>query len=62
MTAKNRKILNQQEKIENRDKLIKYQTERVARLEATLKQISDIASSNEDTDMKKINELIRRFG
>ena len=46
MTQKDRKIANQEVMIKNRDKLLKYQTEKVAKLEATIRQISAIASSN----------------
>ena len=63
MTQKDRKIANQEAMIKNRDKLLKYQTERVAKLEATIRQISTIASSNkygnERAYLSKINDLVR---
>lgn len=62
MNAKDRKIANQKAMISNRDKLIEYQTKRVAKLESILKQISILASSNKynhpEAYLRKINELI----
>ena len=63
MTKKDREIANQKAMISNRDKLIEYQTKRVAKLEATLKQISVLASSNNYGNpgayLRKIKELVR---
>ena len=62
MTQKDRKIANQKQMIENRDKLLKYQTEKVAKLEAIIRQVSAIASSNNyehpEVYLRKINELV----
>ena len=61
MSSKDRKIANQNVMIKNRDKLIEHQTKRVAQLEATLKQIKAISSSNKynhpEIYLRKINEL-----
>lgn len=63
MTQKDRKIANQKVMIENREKLIEHQTKRIAKLEATLKQIKFIAESNHynnaEAYLRKINELAR---
>ena len=63
MTKKDREIANQKVKIANRDKFINYQTDKIAKLEATIRQISTIVSSNNygnpEAYLRKINELIR---
>jgi len=65
ITKKDRKIANQEVMIKNRDKLLKYQTEKVAKLEAILRQVSVIASNNkygnERAYLANINELVRPF-
>lgn len=65
MTRKDRKIANQKQMIENRDKLLKYQTERISKLEATIRQVSIVASSNkygnERAYLGKINDLVRQW-
>lgn len=63
MTKKDREIANQKVKIANRDKFINYQTNKIARLEATIRQISTIASNNSyghaEVYLRKILELVR---
>ena len=63
MTKKDRKIANQKVMIQNRDKLIEYQTNKIAKTESILRQVSVIASSNNygnpEAYLRKINELVR---
>lgn len=63
MTRKDRKIANQEAMIKSRDKVIKYQEEKIAKLEAKLRQIKVIAESNSygrpDIYLEKIKELVR---
>ena len=61
MNRKDRKIANQKVMIQNRDKLIDYQVKRISKLEAIIRQINVLASSNkygnEKAYLRKINEL-----
>lgn len=61
-TRKDREIANQKVKILSRDKVIKYQEEKIAKLETTIKAISSIVSSNRygnaEAYLRKINEVI----
>lgn len=63
MTRKDRRIANQKKMIEHRDKLIKNQIDRLSELEAVIRQISVLASSNKygnaEAYLRKINELVR---
>ena len=63
MTRKDRRIANQKKMIEHRDKLIKNQIDRLSELEAVLRQIRVLASSNKygnaEAYLRKINELVR---
>lgn len=65
MTRKDRKIANQKVMIDNRNKLIDYQTDKISQLEATIRQVRAIASSNNygnpEAYLRKINELVRRL-
>ena len=65
MSSKDRRIANQKVMIQNRDKLIKHQEDKIAKLEAVIRQIRTIASSNRygnaEAYLRKINELIRRL-
>ena len=65
-TKKDRKIANQNARIENRDILIERQQEKITKLEKTLREIKIIASSNlNGTDgtlyLGKIKELVRDY-
>ena len=63
-TKKDRQIANQKVMIKNRDKLIKEQEEKIAKLEATLRAVRAMASMNDynqpEIYLRKINELVRR--
>ena len=63
MNQKDKKIADQKEKIQNRDKLIKYQTNKIAELEALIRQVKVVSSSNRygnaEVYLRKINELVR---
>lgn len=63
-TKKDRQIANQKVMIKNRDKLIKGQEEKIAKLEATIMQVRAMASMNNynhpEIYLRKINELARR--
>lgn len=63
-TKKDRRIANQTVMIKNRDKLIKGQEEKIAKLEATLRAVRAMASMNNynhpEIYLRKINELVRR--
>ena len=63
MTKKDRKIANQKTMINNRDKLIEYQKNKIVKLETIIRQINIIASSNHygnpEAFLRKINELVR---
>lgn len=65
MNRKDRKIANQKVMIQNRDKLIDYQVKRISKLEAIIRQINVLASSNkygnEKAYLRKINELVRQY-
>ena len=60
---KDRKIANQKIMISNRDKLIKYQEEKIEKLEAKIMQIRVISGMNKynhpEIYLRKINELVR---
>lgn len=60
---KDRKIANQKIMISNRDKLIKYQEEKIEKLEAKIMQIRVMSSMNKynhpEIYLRKINELVR---
>lgn len=60
---KDRRIANQVVMIRNRDKLIKKQEEKIAKLEATIMQVRVISSMNKynhpEIYLRKINELVR---
>ena len=62
-TKKDRQIANQKVMIKNRDKLIKGQEEKIAKLEATIMQIRAMASMNNynhpEIYLRKIKELVR---
>ena len=62
-TKKDRKIANQKVMIKNRDKLIKGQEEKIAKLEATIMQVRVMASMNNynhpEIYLRKIKELVR---
>ena len=64
ITRKDRKIANQKVMIDNRDKLIKYQEEKIAKLEAKLLNIKAMTEMNNysypEVFLRKINELARR--
>ena len=66
MTSKDRRIANQKVMIENRDKLIEHQENKIVKLEAIIRQVRTIASSNKygnaEAYLRKINELIRQNG
>ena len=63
-TKKDRRIANQTVMIKNRDKLIKGQEEKIAKLEATIMQVRAMASMNNynhpEIYLRKINELVGR--
>lgn len=60
-TKKDRRIANQAVMIKNRDKLIKGQEEKIAKLEATIMQVRVMASMNNynhpEVYLRKIKEL-----
>ena len=62
-TKKDRRIANQAVMIKNRDKLIKGQEEKIAKLEATIMQVRAMASMNNynhpEIYLRKIKELVR---
>ena len=62
-TKKDRQIANQKVMIKNRDKLIKGQEEKIAKLEATIMQVRAMASMNNynhpEIYLKRIKELVR---
>ena len=61
-TKKDRQIANQTVMIKNRDKLIKGQEEKIAKLEATLRAVRAMASMNNynhpEVYLRKIKELV----
>lgn len=62
-TRKDREIANKEVKISGRDKVIKYQEGKIAKLEAKIREVREIASSNRygnaEAYLRKINELLR---
>lgn len=63
MSSKDRRIANQKVMIQNRDKLIGRQEDKIVKLEAIIRQVRTIASSNRygnaEAYLRKINELVR---
>ena len=63
-TQKDRKIANQRVMIQNRDKLIERQVERIAELESTIRAVRAMTSMNNynhpEVYLRKIKELVRR--
>lgn len=60
-TKKDREIANQGVKISGRDKVIKYQEGKIARLESIIRQIDVLANSNRygnaEAYLRKIKEI-----
>ena len=59
---KDRKIANLEAMVKNRDKIIKYQENKIVKLETTLSRIKIIADSNNcgnpEVYIRKIKELV----
>lgn len=62
---KDRKIANQKIMISNRDKLIKYQEEKIEKLEAKIMQIRVISGMNKynhpEIYLRRINEIVNKI-